>query len=116
MESETIGYKLLTVKALGGDEGETVSYSLEKGTPYVRLDSKTGDLFLNDSLDYEKERTISMTVMATDSGTPPLSSKTTVVVQVLDENDNLPVFSKNSYRAEVKENSPNGTFVVKVVF
>ncbi|KAK5976301.1 hypothetical protein GCK32_015948, partial [Trichostrongylus colubriformis] len=45
MESESVGYTLVTVRAEGGDAGETVTYSLvENGThnDYVTLDKEKG--------------------------------------------------------------------------
>ncbi|VDO14598.1 unnamed protein product [Haemonchus placei] len=33
-------------------------------------------------LDYEKEKLLSLTIIATDSGSPPLSSEAVVTVQV----------------------------------
>ena len=52
---------------------------------------------------------------AMDSGSPRLNS--TIVIlnfTVVDSNDNNPVFYPSSYVAAVKENSPSGTYVVKV--
>ncbi|VDL72367.1 unnamed protein product, partial [Nippostrongylus brasiliensis] len=117
MESESIGYTLVTVRARGGDAGETVNYSLvENGTynDYVTLDKEKGVLKLAKGLDYEKEKLLSLTVIATDSGNPPLSSEAVVTIQVLDENDNIPVFTKESYKGSIDENSPNGTKILKV--
>lgn len=45
MESESIGYTLVTVRAQGGDAGETVTYTLaENGThnAFVELDKEKG--------------------------------------------------------------------------
>ncbi|VDM52768.1 unnamed protein product [Angiostrongylus costaricensis] len=132
MESESVGYTLMTLRAIGGDDGETVSYMLrENGShnAYVELDKRNGVLKLAKGLDFEKEQLLSLTIIATDSGDPPLSTETTVtiqeiffrqkfivgrLIQVLDENDNIPIFAKESYKAAVDENSPNGTKVLKV--
>ncbi|KAK6055934.1 cadherin domain protein [Cooperia oncophora] len=116
MESESVGYTLVTVRAEGGDAGETVTYKLlENGThnDYVTLDEAKGVLKLAKGLDYEKEKLLTLTIVATDSGSPPLSSEAIVTIQVLDENDNIPVFSKESYKAAIDENSPKGTKVLK---
>ena len=48
------------------------------------------------------------------STTERLFSKASVVVEVLDINDNWPVFAKDVYEAEVPENSPIGTSVVTI--
>ncbi|VDO60529.1 unnamed protein product [Heligmosomoides polygyrus] len=109
MESESVGYTLVTVRADGGDAGETVVY-----IPLPSCHS-AGVLKLAKGLDYEKEKLLSLTIIATDSGSPPLSSDTVVTIQVLDENDNVPVFVKESYKAAVDENSANGTKILKVI-
>lgn len=46
-----------------------------------------------------------MTVQAQDAGKPMLSSTVTVYVNVIDENDNAPVFETNSYNVDVYENA-----------
>lgn len=53
-------------------------------------------------------------VVATDRGTPALSSTVTVEVKVLDVNDNNPVFSRSSYAVEVSEDAAEGTQVLEV--
>lgn len=47
-------------------------------------------------------------------GNPRLTGTATVIVNVLDLNDNTPKFEQNYYSATVEENQPNGTFVVTV--
>ena len=39
-----------------------------------------------------------MTVEAIDSGDPRLSSQATIIVNVLDENDNPPIFKRRKYQ------------------
>ncbi|MCU0709152.1 MAG: cadherin domain-containing protein [Pirellula sp.] len=53
------------------------------------IDSVTGELRLNrnDVLDFERSSTEQLTVIATDSGTPGLSSQRQVILQVLNAND-----------------------------
>ncbi|CAD6197559.1 unnamed protein product [Caenorhabditis auriculariae] len=118
LESESVGYELLKLGATGGDEGETVKYRL-KSSPhnqFVSLDENTGSLVLAQGLDYEEVKSMFLVVEAVDSGTPPLTSEAKIDVEVLDENDNAPVFRKNSYKVSVKENSKNGTRLLKVQY
>ncbi|KIH60281.1 cadherin domain protein [Ancylostoma duodenale] len=51
---------------------------------------------------------------AQDHGIPPRSTNMTLVIHVSDFNDNAPVFETTSYEAEVAENSPLMTAVLKV--
>lgn len=53
-------------------------------------------------------------MVATDRGSPALSTVVTVEVKVLDVNDNSPVFSMKSYSVEVSEDAAEGTQVLKV--
>ena len=39
-----------------------------------------------------------MTIEAIDSGEPKLSSQATIIVNVLDENDNPPIFKRRKYQ------------------
>ncbi|KAK6019489.1 cadherin domain protein, partial [Ostertagia ostertagi] len=71
MESESVGYTLVTVRAEGGDAGETVSYRLaENGThnDYVSLDKEKGNLFGSSP---------NPMILC-----PPLSSEAVVTIQV----------------------------------
>ena len=57
-------------------------------------------------------------MLATDNGIPPRSSKVELHVQVLDENDNDPVFdfgnSDYGLQVEVQENTASGTVIANV--
>ncbi|XP_068963502.1 protocadherin beta-15-like [Petaurus breviceps papuanus] len=57
---------------------------------YISINSDNGHLYILQSLDYEAIQTFHFTVMATDGGSPALSSQAMVRVMVLDENDNSP--------------------------
>lgn len=53
-------------------------------------------------------------MQAQDNGHPSLSSTLTVYCNVIDLNDNAPVFDPMSYSNEIFENVPIGTEVVTV--
>lgn len=55
-----------------------------------------------------------MVVQAADAGRPSLSSTLTVFVNVVDVNDNAPLFDPMSYSDEVWENVTVGSSVVTV--
>ncbi|MEQ2288966.1 Cadherin-23 [Ameca splendens] len=67
-------------------------------------------------LDYEMvpKGMIYLTVMAKDGGNPPLNSTVPVTVEVIDENDNPPEFSKSSYIIKISENLIAGATVLVV--
>ncbi|KAF3838336.1 hypothetical protein F7725_010104 [Dissostichus mawsoni] len=56
-------------------------------------------------LDREKQSIIRLILTAIDGGTPAKSGSMTIIVNVLDINDNTPVFSQTLYKASVYENS-----------
>ncbi|VDP69354.1 unnamed protein product [Echinostoma caproni] len=51
---------------------------------------------------------------AKDVERPRLTGTLTILLTVADQNDNVPVFERQYYEAELKENSPRGTRVVQV--
>uniref|UniRef100_A0A8B9J055 Cadherin domain-containing protein n=1 Tax=Amazona collaria TaxID=241587 RepID=A0A8B9J055_9PSIT len=75
---------------------------------------KFPELVLERALDRELRAFHQLVLTAEDGGSPPKSSKTHITIQVLDANDNHPVFDKPSYGARLVENSPLGTLVVKL--
>lgn len=74
----------------------------------------SGWIYLRGNLDRETADRYSLTVAATDNGTPPETATTKVTVSVLDANDNDPVFARDSYEFYVEENLAVGAIVGKV--
>ncbi|KAM4526719.1 cadherin-related family member 1a [Fundulus diaphanus] len=66
-------------------------------------------------IDYEKGPTLSFKLLAVEIDTPERFSATAdIVINLLDTNDNVPVFTSEYYIARVPENSPGGSSVVSV--
>ncbi|XP_041829014.1 cadherin-related family member 1 [Melanotaenia boesemani] len=66
-------------------------------------------------IDYEKGPTLSFKLLAVEIDTPERFSATAdIVINLLDTNDNIPVFRSEYYIARVPENSPGGSSVVSV--
>ncbi|XP_046956808.1 protocadherin beta-18-like [Lynx rufus] len=89
--------------------------------PYFHLklqDSDDGrkypELFLDQSLDREKESEFTLIVTALDGGSPSRSGTTLVRILVFDINDNAPEFERSVYEVQVPENSPLDSLVVRV--
>uniref|UniRef100_H3ABH6 Cadherin domain-containing protein n=1 Tax=Latimeria chalumnae TaxID=7897 RepID=H3ABH6_LATCH len=76
--------------------------------------SKFMDLVLEKQLDREKQKEYLLTVTAIDGGVPVRSSSAQVHVNVLDSNDNFPVFPQSLYKLSLVENTVIGTLVLKV--
>ncbi|XP_043925000.1 protocadherin gamma-A3-like [Protopterus annectens] len=79
-----------------------------------REGSQYTELVLNNTLDHEKDSEHFLILMAKDNGIPKKSGSAQIQVNVLDVNDNAPVFVESIYRASLKEGIPEGTIVVKV--
>lgn len=65
-------------------------------------------------IDYERVHQINFTVVAYDTGVPQLSTSAGVTVNVVNINDEAPVFDEAMYEAVLDENSPAGSLVLTV--
>ncbi|XP_041800729.1 protocadherin alpha-8-like [Chelmon rostratus] len=99
-EANEPGASVFSVKAFDRDENDNalVSYHiLRDGThenklaSFLNINSENGEIVALKSFDFETVKTFQFQVVATDSGTPSLSSNATVNVFILDQNDNAPV-------------------------
>lgn len=100
LENNSPGAFLSSVRASDPDLGPNgqVSYSILESmvhgssiSTYVTIDPSNGDLYALRTFDREDVSQISFLVQAQDSGSPLLRSNVTVMLTVLDENDNKPV-------------------------
>lgn len=73
-----------------------------------------GSLVLSSALDRETAASHQLVLLASDHGTPSLNSTATVLITVLDVNDNPPVFSSLEYHVHVKESIPIGSHITEV--
>ncbi|XP_064528394.1 protocadherin gamma-B5-like [Pseudopipra pipra] len=75
---------------------------------------KQPELVLERALDREKQSSFELVLTAVDGGDPARSGTVQIRVNVMDLNDNPPVFSKIVYEARVAENLPAGSLVLQV--
>ncbi|NWI64262.1 PCDGK protein, partial [Todus mexicanus] len=81
----------------------------------TRVDgSKYAELVLEKELDREEQRELHLVLTALDGGSPPRSAHLQIHIDVVDANDNTPVFNQSTYKASVRENTPSGTLVTKI--
>ncbi|KAL1139777.1 hypothetical protein AAG570_006754, partial [Ranatra chinensis] len=116
LEEELPSQKVVTIKANDADSGNNgrISYRLkDDGDGAFSMDSETGEIFTNYKLDRETTASYVLTVEAFDHGMPQLTGTSTVLVTVLDKNDNPPRFTR-LFSVNVTENSEPGAFVIKV--
>ncbi|XP_015250310.1 PREDICTED: protocadherin gamma-C5-like, partial [Cyprinodon variegatus] len=95
-----------------GDNGK-VTLQLPKDIPF-KLKSSFSDnyvLITHGALDREQFTEYNVEITATDKGSPPMSSKKTVNVNITDVNDNPPVFTQSTYAVYLKENRLPGSIL-----
>uniref|UniRef100_A0A8P4KE92 Cadherin domain-containing protein n=1 Tax=Dicentrarchus labrax TaxID=13489 RepID=A0A8P4KE92_DICLA len=121
-ESVALGKRFPLESAEDPDVGSNSlkTYSLSKNE-YFSLkfkDTKNGkavpELVLEKPLDREKNALHQLLLTALDGGNPVTSGTCKITINVLDINDNFPVFNENEYKVSLKENSTKGTFVIKL--
>lgn len=121
-EAAPIGSAVLTVTSSDSDgpgRNSEVEYSLVRpfNTSELSLfsiNSMTGEISLQRSLDRERHTSHVLHVMAMDKGPRPLSSITKITVNVLDANDNAPEFEDTEYKVRLSDRAMRGQFVAKV--
>ena len=102
---------VLTVTAFDADSGDTIEYSIQNGTTAFSIDPMTGVVSTKQSLNRESVTQHSILVSATDAGGK--TSLASVLVRVLDENDNDPTFFSPNF-ATVSEDMPVGSEVIRL--
>ncbi|XP_034453266.1 protocadherin gamma-C5-like [Hippoglossus hippoglossus] len=121
-ESVALGRRFSLESAEDPDVGSNSlkTYSLSKND-YFSLkfkETKNGkavpELVLEKTLDREKNALHHMLLTALDGGNPVTSGTCKIIITVLDNNDNFPVFNENEYKVSLKENSTKGTLVIKL--
>ncbi|NXJ67223.1 PCDGK protein, partial [Rostratula benghalensis] len=81
----------------------------------TRVDgSKYAELVLEKELDREEQRELHLVLTALDGGSPPRSAHVQIHIDVVDANDNAPVFNQSTYKASVRENTVSGTLVARI--
>ncbi|KAF7645713.1 hypothetical protein LDENG_00199470 [Lucifuga dentata] len=99
--------KHFTVQVLDeNDNPPRFEKSRYEGSPistYVTIDPSNGAIYALRSFDHEDVSRIGFTVQARDGGNPGLSANATVLLTVLDENDNAPVIHSPSLRNHTAE-------------
>lgn len=118
-ESVSVGTTVITLKATDQDIGKNaeVEYSIQHidggGTSTVeeddhafKIDAKTGVITTRTALDREVTEVYTLTVQASDLASPQTSRRTStasVVIHILDDNDNYPQFSERTYTVSLNE-------------
>ncbi|XP_060002332.1 protocadherin beta-5 [Lagenorhynchus albirostris] len=114
-ENSPLNSLVVAVSARDLDAGTNgnVAYALLQGDeatqPFV-IDEITGEIRLKRALDFEATRYYNVEIAATDGG--GLSGKCTVVIEVVDVNDNVPELTMSTLTSSTPENSPETVVAV----
>uniref|UniRef100_A0A8D0GJE8 Protocadherin-8 n=1 Tax=Sphenodon punctatus TaxID=8508 RepID=A0A8D0GJE8_SPHPU len=73
---------------------------------------KCADLVLLQELDRESQAAYTLELVAKDGGSPARSGTATVLLRVLDANDNSPAFPQGSLTVELPEDAPPGSLLL----
>ncbi|XP_057706827.1 protocadherin alpha-6-like isoform X24 [Corythoichthys intestinalis] len=129
LENNVAGASVFSLRATDNDinENAVIQYKIVRtdkdsiATSLMSINSENGDVTALKSFDFETLKSFHFQVLATDGGSPPLSSNVTVNVFILDQNDNTPVIlypvSSNGSAEGVEEIARNmkaGDLVTKV--
>ncbi|XP_011505905.1 PREDICTED: cadherin-23 [Ceratosolen solmsi marchali] len=130
LESDKFPKVILTVKAMDLDSANSeieikrgygiIRYSLTgENANLFEIDSITGSIRIanNTILNRERQSTLRLYAVASDvpeGGAEQISTRALVVIDVLDVNDNAPIFPRESYTAVIPENAPTGISVVNI--
>lgn len=118
-ESATVGSTVITLRATDQDIGKNaeIEYAIdsvhggglttpEEDAITFKIDSKSGVISTRSSLDREMADVYTLLVHASDMATPideRRSATASVVIKVLDDNDNYPQFSERAYAVSISE-------------
>ncbi|KAL0974270.1 hypothetical protein UPYG_G00218000 [Umbra pygmaea] len=123
-ELTEVGSLVTQVSAADPDEGFNgkIFYFIRSQSEYFRINSSSGEIFVKQHLKYQNStgsniniNRHSFIVTASDRGTKPLMSETTVIVNIVDSNDNPPAFESSSYFTPVTKSVKVGTKLMKVI-
>lgn len=116
-EGAVHGTRVVTVRAIDKDikpQNNQFSYSIIGGNhgQAFKVDPQTGDIETAKQLDRETVPVYDLTIGAIDTGSPSQTGTAMVHIELLDVNDNGPVFDPPEVIGYVSENEPAGTSVM----
>ncbi|KAG7473620.1 hypothetical protein MATL_G00097750 [Megalops atlanticus] len=103
-EGADVGFAVVTVSANDEDEGANAKlrYQITSGNTggVFDVEPEVGTIFISQPLDYERVKRYKMHVLASDGKWEDYAM---VIINVLNKNDEAPVFSMNEYYGSVTE-------------
>ncbi|XP_056372774.1 protocadherin gamma-B2-like [Hyla sarda] len=117
-EDSAVGTMIALIEVHDKDSAQNgeVDCKLLKEIPFTLVLSSDNyyTIVTTSSIDREEVSSYTITVLATDRGSPPLSSQRTITLELSDVNDNPPLFIKSTYVAYVPENNLPGSSIYSI--
>lgn len=116
-EDTALHSAIMTIHAEDEDAGSNakVLYFLSNSSSGAfSINNTSGNIYLEEILDREKVETLTIAIIATDIGSPPLKTTMNFTVFVEDVNDNDPEFLQRNYSLSVREDITRGTSLLQV--
>ncbi|XP_058533873.1 protocadherin alpha-11-like [Ochotona princeps] len=119
-ENSARGMVVMHLNATDRDEGINgeIIYSLmsvkPEGETLFTIEENSGEVRVNGTLDYEKNKYYEIEIQARDKGIPPMAGHCTIWVEILDANDNVPEVTVNTLSLPVPEDAPLGTVIALI--
>nr|XP_023698565.1 protocadherin alpha-C2-like isoform X3 [Paramormyrops kingsleyae]XP_023698566.1 protocadherin alpha-C2-like isoform X3 [Paramormyrops kingsleyae] len=117
-ENVPVGTVIALISISDRDSGDNgvVDIIINGKLPFALNKSSDNDftLVVSEPLDREKVPEYDITFIVTDRGAPPLSDNETITLELLDINDNAPLFPKSFYTIPVMENNGPGSLLSSV--
>ncbi|XP_068596746.1 protocadherin Fat 4 [Brachionichthys hirsutus] len=124
-ELTEVGSLVTQVSATDPDEGFNgkIFYFIRSQSEYFRINSSSGEILVKQQLKYQNSTGASsininrhsFIVTASDRAVKPLMSETTVIVNIVDSNDNPPEFASPTHFTPVTKSVKVGTRLIRVV-
>ncbi|XP_075712364.1 protocadherin gamma-B2-like isoform X27 [Rhinoderma darwinii] len=117
-EDSTLGTVVALLEIRDQDSGENgeVQCIIPSDVPFQVVSSASHfyKIVTKSSLDREKIPSYNITIQASDKGSPEMTSRKVIQLQISDVNDNAPVFEKFTYTAFVPENNAQGASIFSI--
>ena len=98
------------------DANGAISYSVvqENSIGHFGVNTTSGEIYLREEIDFETFTVANLVIRAQDGGQVGMSNVVDVIIDIIDVDDNPPVFEQNQYTEMHSEDLPVNTTIVQV--
>uniref|UniRef100_A0ABZ3NN59 Protocadherin alpha 3 n=2 Tax=Rattus norvegicus TaxID=10116 RepID=A0ABZ3NN59_RAT len=121
VENARNGTLVIRLNASDLDEGSNgqILYSFAADIPpkteaTFHIDPVSGEIKVNGKIDFEETNLWKIQAEAVDEGSPPMFGHCTILIEVLDINDNAPKLIVTSLSLPIREDAPVGTVIALI--